>query len=166
MEIRKYRPTDSQGLYELFYATVHQINQQDYSPEQLAVWAQPRTDLTQWDASLRAHYTLVAEIDHQLVGFGDMTDSGYLDRLYVHHHYQRQGIAQALIAELERYADNQGVARITVAASLTAKPFFLENGYQVVKAQEVQRAGVNLINFLMEKQRLFPNDKEIVKNAD
>lgn len=152
VEIRRYRSADSQILYDLFYMTVHQINKQDYSAEQLSVWAKSTIDLNKWQQSLSANYTLVAVIEEQQVGFADLSSSGYLDRLYVHHEYQRQGIAQALVTALEQYGENQGLTQITVAASLTAKPFFLKNGYHVVSEQHVQREGISLTNFLMAKQ--------------
>lgn len=152
MKIRGYQKSDDRATYQLFYDTVHQINQLDYSPEQLAVWAPGRTDLSEWGQSLAKKYTLVAINNGEIVGFADLATSGYLDRLYVHHKYQRQGIAQALLNALEQYAKNQGISRITVAVSLTAKPFFLKNDYQIIREQQVQREGINLSNFLMAKQ--------------
>ena len=70
----------------------------------------------------------------------------YLDRLYVHKDYQRQGVATALCNELER-----GFDRITTHASITAKPFFLHRGYKVVREQQVVRNGISLTNYVMEK---------------
>lgn len=43
--------------------------------------------------------------------------------------------------------------RLWVQASLTARPFFEGRGYRVVKAQQVERRGVLLPNFVMEKLR-------------
>ena len=39
----------------------------------------------------------------------------------------------------------------TTHASITAKPFFLKRGYRAVKEQKVERAGVFLTNYVMEK---------------
>ena len=36
-------------------------------------------------------------------------------------------------------------------ASVTAKPFFLRRGYQVIREQTVLRQGIPLLNYLMEK---------------
>lgn len=82
-----------------------------------------------------------------IIGFGDMDESGYLDRLYVHKDFQGQGVASAICDELERFA--AGI--ITTHASITAKPFFQHRGYRVVRKQEVIRRGVALTNFVMEK---------------
>ena len=83
-----------------------------------------------------------------LLGFGDMDGTGYLDRLYVHKDRQGQGIATALCDALEQGC----TARPFVThASLTARGFFENRGYRVVRPQCVLRRGVELINFVMEK---------------
>ena len=83
-----------------------------------------------------------------IVGFGDMDHTGYLDRLYVHKDYQNQGIATAICEALER---NAGSGSLRVHASVTAKPFFLLRGYEVVREQQVMRQGIALTNYVMEK---------------
>ena len=82
-----------------------------------------------------------------IVGFGDMCPNGYPDRLYVHRDFQRHGTARAICDELERFAGG----RVTTHASITAKPFFLNRGYRVVREQEVIRRGVAMKNYVMEK---------------
>jgi len=82
--LRPYRPADCPVLAELFYQTVHGVCGRDYTPEQLDAWADGQVDLAAWDASFRAHTTLVAEWDGMVAGFADLADDGYLDRLYVH----------------------------------------------------------------------------------
>ena len=49
-------------------------------------------DLEAWDRSLTAHFTLVAEENGVITGFGDMDPTGYLDRLFVHRDFQGRGI--------------------------------------------------------------------------
>ncbi|MDO4440237.1 MAG: GNAT family N-acetyltransferase [Eubacteriales bacterium] len=148
MRIRMYRKEDCKEVTELFYHTVHTVNAKDYTEEQLNVWAGKTVDLKQWDQSLQEHYSVVAVEEEKIVGFGDIDAvAGYLDRLYVHARYQRQGIASAICEQLEKQA--QGT--ITTHASITAKPFFEKRGYHVVRAQEVERKGILLKNFVMEK---------------
>ena len=106
-------------------------------------------DLKAWDASFRAHKTIIAVKNGEIVGFGDMDETGYLDRLYVHKDYQGQGIASAICDELERFTAGK---TFTTHASITAKLFFQHRGYRVVRKQEVIRHGVALTNYVMEKQ--------------
>lgn len=149
MRLRQYQPPDLPAVAQLFYETVHSVNCMDYTSAQLDAWADGRPDLEQWDRSLLSHYALVALEDGVLVGFGDMDASGYLDRLYVHRDYQRQGIATALCDALERHLPH---SMFTTHASLTARPFFERRGYRTLRRQTVVRHGVALDNFVMEKE--------------
>lgn len=91
MDIRAYRESDLSQIVSLFYETVHSVNKQDYSQEQLDAWAPKEEEVLKhntWRASLRQNITYVAEIDNIIVGFSDMTADGHLDRLYVHKDYQ------------------------------------------------------------------------------
>ena len=101
MKLRRYRVSDCSELTRLFYDTVHSVCARDYTPEQLDAWADGHPDLETWDRSLRAHDTLVVEEGGRILGFGDMTADGYLDRLFVHREAQGRGIASALCAALE-----------------------------------------------------------------
>ena len=149
MQLREYIPSDCAQLAELFYQTVHSVNAKDYKKEQLDAWASGEVDLPAWDASFRTRRMIVATENGEVVGFGDMDETGYLDRLYVHKDYQGQGIASAICDELERFAAGKV---ITTHASITAKPFFQHRGYCVVREQKVIRRGVALTNSVMEKQ--------------
>ena len=101
MLIREYTTSDCERLVELFYKTVHSVNAKDYTKEQLTVWATGDVDLSAWNKSFLKHKTLVAVEKDVIVGFGDIDCAGYLDRLFVHKDYQRQGIATALCDKLE-----------------------------------------------------------------
>ena len=143
MRLRPYRSADLPELLALFYDTVHTVCARDYTRSQLDAWAPAEPDAAAWDASLRAHRTLVAEEDGRILGFADLGSDGYLDRLYVHRDWQGRGVASALCAALP------GARR--THASITARPFFERRGWHVVKEQRVERRGVALTNFVMEK---------------
>lgn len=149
MLLRRYRSADCKTLAKLFYDTVHNVNIRDYSAEQVCAWADGNVDLAAWDKSFSEHYTVIVEGNGVIVGFGDITEGGYLDRLYVHKDYQRRGVGSAICDELESYPD---MDELTVHASITAQPFFISRGYSVVKEQEVVRRGVVLTNFVMCKR--------------
>ena len=149
MTLRPYRSEDCPVLAALFYDTVHTVNARDYTPEQLDAWADGQVDLAAWDASFLAHTTLVAEAEGIIVGFADLADDGYLDRLYVHKDWQGRGVATALCDALEAACP---VKVFTTHASLTARSFFEGRGYRVLRRQTVVRRGVALDNYVMEKR--------------
>ena len=170
MELRKYHPRDCAEMACLFYDTVHTVNAADYTREQLDAWADGQVDLEKWNASFLEHDTLVAVEGEKIVGFGDMDSTGYLDRLYVHKDHQKKGIATAICDRLERahrkraafLTETDGNAQqeegeraeltFTTHASITARPFFEKRGYVVKKEQQVERHGVLLTNFVMERK--------------
>lgn len=104
MKLRMYRQEDCKEVTELFYHTVHTINEKDYTKEQLDVCP-----------------CRVSE----------------------------QRSATAICEQLE----NQVQGNIIIHASITAKPFFEKRGYVVVKEQKVERQGIFLKNYVMEKKR-------------
>lgn len=151
MFLRKYTTIDCKYLAELFYETVHHVNTKDYTKEQLDVWATGNVNINEWDKTFLEHFTIVAVKNEIIVGFGDIDKTGYLDRLYVHKDYQRKGIASAICDELEQTVKGK---KITTYASITAQPFFEQRGYKTIRKQEVNRKGVTLTNYVMEKQIL------------
>ena len=148
MTIRRYRSEDCRRLTELFYDTVHSVNARDYAPEQLDAWAIGQPDLEAWDRSLHAHESFVAEENGVIIGFGDIDQSGYLDRLFVDKVLPGRGVSTALGDALEAAVRAE---HYTTHASITARPFFEKRGYHVVRQQRVERQGVSLTNFVMEK---------------
>lgn len=148
MFIREYQSSDCRQLTELFYNTVHTVNAKDYTKEQLDAWATGQVDLETWNQSLREHFSVVAIDDGIIVGFGDIDETGYLDRLFVHAGHQQKGIATAICDRLESAVQEN----IVTHASITARPFFEKRGYKVVKTQQVERQGIFLTNFVMIKE--------------
>ena len=152
MILRRYIQRDLEEIVRLYYETVHTINAGDYTPEQLDAWTGSRMDREAWDASLRSHHSLVAEKAGKIIGFDDMDTTGYLDRLYVHKDSQWQGVASALCGCLEEWVWEKGGRLVTTQASITARPFFERRGYCLLREQQVERQGLLLTNYVMEKR--------------
>lgn len=148
MKLALYRSQDLLQMVRLFDRTVHTVNAADYTPEQLDAWSDGHPDLERWDRSLQAHHTLLAWEGDELLGFADMDADGYLDRLYVSADHQHCGVATALCDALEGACT---ASCFTTHASITAKPFFLRWGYRVLYPQQVERHGVEMTNFVMQK---------------
>lgn len=152
MEFREYKDTDLHAVMDLFYVTVHEVNKNDYSEEQLDAIAPKAANEYHWEKSLEKNHTIVVEEDDKLIAFGNIGKTGYLDRLYVHPDYLRKGIASKLVEELEEYAKKHGSHVINVTSSITSKPFFGSKGYAVIEEQINERRGERLLRYLMEKK--------------
>lgn len=152
MEFREYKNTDLHAVMDLFYVTVHEVNKNDYSEEQLDAIAPKDANEYHWEKSLEKNHTIVVEEDDKLIAFGNIGKTGYLDRLYIHPDYLRKGIASKLVEELEEYAKKHGSHVINVTSSITSKAFFESKGYAVIEEQINERRGERLLRYLMEKK--------------
>lgn len=152
MELRSYRPGDAEGLAGIFFDAVRIGARGHYSDAERAAWAPDQKPGTNWPGRLANADTVVAEQGGQLLGFMSMQSGGYLDLAFVRPEAFGQGIGFALYAMLEGRARARGVANLTTEASLVAEPFFLRQGWQVIRRQNVDIRGVLLKNALMEKR--------------
>ena len=151
MVIRRYTAADAADTARLFYETIHSVCAGDYSEEQLFAWAADVPDATEWNKSFSGRNAFVAEENGVLAGFGDIDCSGGLDRLYVSKDFQSRGVGSGILAALE---SSVSAKKITVYVSLTAYGFFVRSGYRTVRENTVERKGVLLKNYLMEKEKL------------
>ncbi len=152
MKTRLYVSQDLEKILQLFYDTVHTVNANDYTPAQLDAWAPKVPDVLRWEASLHKNHTLVVEDNDEVIGFGNVGETGYLDRLFVSHNHLHQGVASLLCDRLEKYVKTKGTHFINTASSITAKPFFESRGYVVIEEQTVERHNERIRRYLMEKK--------------
>lgn len=145
MHLRYFKESDLEEIKELFFHTILKVNCQDYTKEQINVWAKRKDMLTV--ERFTNSITLVAIMDEKIVGYGNVCENGEIDHLYVHHDYQHLGIATRICDELESYHDLEKY----VWASITAKPFFENRGYHVERENTVLLENVELTNYLMKK---------------
>jgi len=155
--LRRYEPTDAAATLRCFRRAVRGTASRDYDARQLAAWAPADTDLAAWGARRAGAgtgsgtQTWVAERDGQLVGFGDIDASGYIDMMFVDPDAARTGVASALLGHLASIAAERGLPELTVHASITARPFFERHGFAVVAEQRVELRGSVLANFRMRR---------------
>ncbi|MCF2149220.1 GNAT family N-acetyltransferase [Desmonostoc muscorum LEGE 12446] len=151
MKIREYKLSDTEAILKLFYDTIHEINICDYTQEQVDAWAPKNMDYEAWHKRLQTKLPYIAEDNGEIVGFGELEADGHIDCFYCHSKYQRKGIGSKLLNHLENTAKLQGINRLYTEASITAKPFFQNQGFSIVREQQVERRGVWFQNYVMEK---------------
>lgn len=148
MDLRLCTQADLPAVLNLFRTSVHTLCRGEYTPAQLDAWAPEDLDEAPWARRVQCQTFLLAEEDGDLMGFASL-EGDYLDLLYVHPRHARRGVGTVLCDALERQCTGQ---RITVHASATARPFFARRGYRTVEPNQVERRGVVLTNYLMEKE--------------
>ncbi len=150
LTVRRFRPSDAPGLVGLFRETVRNVNARDYSEAQVKAWAPDDIDIRRWCEVVASRYTLVAEDDGELAGFGELEPDGHIDRFYVHAGRQRRGIGRAIMQGLLAEARRRGIPRLRVESAVTGRAFFESQGFRVLGDQVVHCRGVELKNLRME----------------
>jgi len=138
-------------ISSLFYNTIQNINIKDYSREKVDCWTAKAFDKEKWSDKIKNQYFLLAMLDEKVVGFSSLEKDGYLDYLFVHKDYQRQGIASKLMTSILDKANEQKNIFIYSDVSITAKDFFLNNGFLVEKEQRKNLENLYLTNYKMIK---------------
>ncbi len=151
LNLCEFQSKDLDEVIKLFHETVHAINARDYSPEQLDAMAPKVPNRDRWHQKLLHNYTIVAETDHLIVGFGDLTKDGVIDHLYTHKDFQGKGIGKLILGHLEQKARTLGLQHVKMEASITARPFFERWGYRVLSAKEKLYNGQRFLIYSMEK---------------
>ncbi len=162
MIFRQATLEDLPAMKTLYRDTILTVCRKDYTEEQVRVWASSVNKEERWLDMAVNQFVLLAEIDHELVGFGTLRDHHYIDFFYVHKDFQGMGIASDILSRLLQEASAHGVKLITSDISITAKPFFRKNGFRVVAEQKNVRGDEILINYKMMKYLPGPDlDPEI-----
>lgn len=151
IKIRQAVEGDVGQITQLFFDTIQNINIRDYTQEEVDDWSSWKTDIHKWLDKMHDQYFIVAEINNKIAGFSSLAEDGYLDFMFVDKDTQGQGVASALLAEIERKAIEQNIELIYSDVSLTAKGFFESKGFIVERQQLKKSKKKELISFRMIK---------------
>ncbi|MXO03722.1 GNAT family N-acetyltransferase [Flavobacterium sp. HBTb2-11-1] len=143
---------DLNEMQQLYVETIQTVCKNDYDSAQIKAWISGVKNTERWIEVIEKQFVLLAIIENKIVGFGTLKDGNYIDFFYIHKDFQRQGIADKILNELENEARKHHSEIITSDISITAKPFFEKKGFAVKAKQKNIRLGVELINFKMEKK--------------
>lgn len=153
ISVRNYRPEDVEALANIFFNTIHRINIEHYTEEQVDVWA-PRSSLETegWAKKFSRTNPIIALAGDKIVGFAEFEPNGHIDCFYCHHEWIGKGVGSALMSEILTRAKSSNIDRIFSEVSITARPFFEKQGFAVLTEQKVVRNGIELTNFKMERK--------------
>ncbi len=151
MNLRAATDSDLTAMVALFFASVHQIAAESYTPEQLNAWAPESPNMKEWGSRLALLETLVAEFEGTLAGFISYSRIGHIEFLYVSPAFSRKGVASALFEMAVGSLRSNGVENLSTDASIEALAFFQSKGFNTVKKQTVERNGVQLRRYAMTR---------------
>ncbi|MEH1934930.1 MAG: GNAT family N-acetyltransferase [Nostoc sp.] len=128
IKIRLAQPQDRNQIFDIQRDAIQILCSRDYNPEQIQALLN-YAELDQSQREGRKDIVFVAEIGEKIVGFSAYSRY-WVNALYVHPQYVRQGIGTELLKAIESEACSQNVNTLAVCASITAKPFYEASGYQ------------------------------------
>lgn len=152
MIFKKATLSELEEMQKLFVETIQSVCKNDYNSEQIEAWISGVKNKERWIEIIEKQFVLLAIINNLIVGFGTLKDKNYIDLFYIHKDFQRQGIADKILNELELEAKKYNSKIITSDISITAKPYFEKKGFIVKAKQKNKRLNVELINYKMEKE--------------
>ena len=151
MKIRNFQSSDTPHLIQLFRDTVHRVCRADYDTQQLSAWAPNTIDAERWTTRFLNSFTVIAEEDGAIYGFANLESNGNVDMFYVHADRQGMGVGSLLFSALEGHAGQMEVKQLSSDVSITARPFFLKQGFKVEREYVKDVLGVAFKNFMMSK---------------
>lgn len=140
---------DLEATIEIFVRAIRGTASADYTDAQVNAWAQ--ADPSSWAERRCRRDSWLALADGIPAGFAELEPDGHIDMMFVHPSFGGTGVASALLETVEKAALKQGIRRLTVESSITARSFFERRGFRTLAAQHVACRGESLTNFRMEK---------------
>jgi len=150
--VRRAEVGDAAAIAACFTESVHGLAREHYDERQRAAWAPPAPDPAEWAQKFEGRTVLVAVVDQVVRAFLVYSDDGHIGWLYTAPQAARRGLAARLHARAEHALRGLGRVRLFTEASLVAQPFFTRLGYRIVTRESVERRGVSLDRFRMEKR--------------
>ena len=154
LSIRKAQPDEVIQQLRIQIDALRTLCKEDYTPEQIEGLIERNIRYSS-RGGCQCELTLVAEADGVVVGFAALLGRR-ISAIYVHPQFVRQGIGSRLLTGLERIAATQKIRTLRVAASLTAKPFYQANGYQVLGESYLGVDKGLRVRYIDMKKRLLP----------
>lgn len=151
LKIRIGQVSELLEIQQLFADTISFVCQNDYNPVQIDAWKSSIKNTNRWVNIIENQFFIVAEQNQKIVGFASLDNGNYIDVLFVHKDFQRQGIAEQLFNRLLDEINHSETKIITVDVSITAKSFFEANGFKIMKEQIEKRNDIELINYKMTR---------------
>lgn len=129
MNIRDARER-GRAVYDAHVSAVRGVDTGVYTGTELDVWEAGISPDSYPIEDERVPF-LVAEVDGVVAGLGEATLADpEVDKCYVDPADQNQGVASALVDELETRLQTHGWVTVSVGSSLNAAPFYESVGYE------------------------------------
>ncbi|NVK29364.1 MAG: GNAT family N-acetyltransferase [Gammaproteobacteria bacterium] len=151
LHIRRYHSKDCAEIMQLIQAAVAKLARAHYSQHQIAAWNRWPESEAQLRLSLAAGEVWVAIKADRVAGVCQRAPQDYIQLLYVHPEFARQGIGSTLLQQAIKSGEQSGVVRFATHASRTSRRLFEQHGFEVLHSELVNRYDGYLERFAMLK---------------
>ncbi|MGN6133670.1 MAG: GNAT family N-acetyltransferase [Aureliella sp.] len=114
-----------------------------YTQEQCQAWVPELRCRAEWSARLAKQFVLLAERQHESVGFKSLEADGYIDLAFILPSFQKTGLFRRLYDGIEEQARKLGEDRLWLHASLMAQPASSAVGFEIVESRLSRFVGSN-----------------------
>ncbi len=151
--IRRIEAGDYAHLPEIYREAITGTARHHYSDEQTKVWLQRTPSVFAFaEAFEDGRHGFVVEGEGGVpLGFADVEQDGHIGWFYCRPALSGTGMAVRLLLVIEAVAQKQGISRLFVEASETARGFFLRNGFREDLRRDFDISGVAIHNYAMSK---------------
>lgn len=150
MYIRKFRYSDAVELAKMHRSTIRAVNSKDYSKKQIEVWSS-RSTAKRFRTYAKDRLIFVALDKNNIIGFIEFKDNE-VKALYVHKDYIRKNVGRRLLEKIEEIAYKNGIRKLKCMSTLTAKDFYLNQGFKIIRKTRFPIENQKLVVYEMEKQ--------------
>lgn len=150
--IRRYRPGEEPAIWEVVRRATRESNARDYHPDLIERWAPDNKDMAEWSERLKNKNPFVSTMDEEIVGMAEIEPTGFIDFFYVHPRFQGRGIGKALLSTILAEAASLGADKVFANVSVTARPFFLSQGFEITEVRSNVVLGHPAPNFAMTRR--------------
>lgn len=151
MKIREYESKDYETCRRIIGNSTAQINEK-YSDEELKHLQEVIPDMVVGFAEKEGFDFYIASKNGEIVGVAGYHLKGEVAGVFVSPDHQRQGIGERMMEEIEGKASDQGIQKLEVLSSLTAKKFYDKLGFQELKKKYTDMDGKDIPVYKMEKE--------------
>ena len=151
LKIRRFQASDLDEVCELVRETIDTSYAAVYPPRVIEFFHQYH-ERTVVISDAASGHTIVVRSGGKLVATGTRAGTT-VRRVFVRVDWQRRGIGQKMMAELEAGALAAGIERLDLSASLPAKEFYLRLDYKIVSEEDYEVSpGQHLEYYEMAKE--------------
>lgn len=134
--IRKSRIEDKLAVKDAHIRSIQQICSKDYTPEQVAAWAQPPYTDDIWQKAVNEQHHQVVEIDGKIEGFCHSVvhedGVGEILGLYFTPKAAGLGLGKKIVQQAFDYMNQFNTSKIIICSTVTVKDFYQKMGFQIV----------------------------------